>query len=138
MSNPETMPLPWWLRTTVILGSLLMATGAVLALANPQMLVHPGAEINDASRTFAGYFFGRNLVLAVFLFAALFRRAKGMLNTLMLLTGFIQIVDLVLDCAEGRWPIVPVVTAFAVMLFISSARLSGLLFWKAGAWKERL
>ena len=138
MSIPETTPFPWWLRTTVILGSLLMFTGAVLALANPQMLVYPGATINDASRTFAGYFFGRNLVLAIFLLAALFQRARGTLNMLMLLTGIIQVIDVVLDCVERRWPIVPIVAIFAVMLFVSSARLSGLLFWKAGAWKERL
>jgi hypothetical protein len=136
MSIPETTPFPWWLRTTVILGSLLMVTGAILALANPQMLVYPGATINDASRTFAGYFFGRNLVLAIFLLAALHQRAKARLNTLMLLTGFIQVIDVVLDCVERRWPIVPIVAIFAVMLFAGSARLSGTPFWKAHAWKQ--
>ncbi len=135
MADSETAPFPWWLRTTIILGSLLMATGAVLALVNPQMLVYPGAAINDASRTFAGYFFGRNLVLAILLLVALLQRARGMLNTLLLLTGFIQVIDVVLDCAERRWRIVPVVAIFAVMLFLSSARLSGFPFWKAKAWK---
>jgi hypothetical protein len=135
MSNPETAPFPWWLRTTTILGSLLMATGAVLALAYPQMLVHPGVQINDASSTFAGYFFGRNIMLAIFLLAALIRRARGRLNTLMLLTGFIQVIDFVFDCLERRWPIVPVVALFGVMLFVSSAWLSGFHFWKAETWR---
>jgi sterol desaturase/sphingolipid hydroxylase (fatty acid hydroxylase superfamily) len=138
MSNSEAVAFPWWLQTTVILGSLLMATGAVLALANPQMLVYPGAQINDASRTFAGYFFGRNLVLAVFLLAALLQRARGQLSTLLLLTGFIQVIDVVLDCVERRWPIVPIVAIFAVMFFLSSVRLSGSPFWKAQAWKQIL
>jgi hypothetical protein len=133
MPNPESRPFPWWLQTTVILGSLVMATGAVLALANPQMLVHRCALMNDASRTFAGYFFGRNLVLAIFLITALLRRANGMLNTLVLLTGFIQVIDVVFDCVERRWTIVPFVAIFAVMLFLSSARLSEFPFRKAGA-----
>lgn len=136
MSKFESVPLPWWLQTTIILGSLLMAIGAVLALVNPQMLVCPNAVINDASRTFAGYFFARNMVLAIVLLAAFGLRARAMLNTLMLLTGFIQIVDVVFDCLERRWKIVPGVTLFAVMLFVSSAWLSGYPPWKAEAWKQ--
>ena len=98
-----TRPLPVWLSGIVLLGALLMATGAALALFRPTMLVSPGDEISHAVTIYAGYLVSRNLVLALMLLLALGLRARGALHTLMLLTGFVQLLDAGLDCIEGRW-----------------------------------
>jgi hypothetical protein len=128
--------LPWWLSGSVVLGALLMATGAIIALVHPAMLVAPGAEINSAARIYAGYLVSRNLALAVMLVAMLGMRARGTLSSLMLLTAFIQLLDTGVDCMEGRWAVVPGVTIFGIVFFLGAARLSGQPFWKAGAWRD--
>jgi hypothetical protein len=128
--------LPWWLRTMVVLGSLLMATGALIALFHPVLLVSPHDEINEAVHIYAGYLASRNLGLAVMLLAAMSLRATGMLNSLMLLTALIQVLDAGIDCVEGRWAIVPGVVVFAVIFFVGSARLSGYPFWRIEAWRQ--
>jgi hypothetical protein len=51
------------------------------------------------------------------------------------LTGFIQIADAVIDCVEGRWPIVPGVLVFGVVFLFGAAKLTGSPFWKFEAWK---
>lgn len=131
-----SLVLPWWLRTIVVLGSLLMATGALIALFHPVLLVSAHDEINEAVHIYAGYLASRNLGLAVMLLAAMSLRARGMLNSLMLLTALIQVLDAVMDCVEARWPIVPGVVVFAVLFFVGSARLSGYPFWRIEAWKQ--
>jgi hypothetical protein len=128
--------LPWWLRTIVVLGSLLLATGALIALFHPVLLVSPHDEINEAVHTYAGYLASRNLGLAIMLLAAMTLRAKGMLNSLMLLTALIQVLDAGIDCVEARWAIVPGVVVFAVIFFVGSAWLSGYPFWRIEAWRQ--
>jgi hypothetical protein len=59
-----TAAIPWWLQAIVLLGALLMATGALIALLNPAMLVSPHDEINAAVHIYAGYLFSRNAALA--------------------------------------------------------------------------
>jgi hypothetical protein len=49
-----TAAIPWWLQAIVLLGALLMATGALIALLNPAMLVSPHDEINAAVHIYAG------------------------------------------------------------------------------------
>ena len=49
-----SLVLPWWLRTIVVLGSLLMATGALIALFHPVLLVSAHDEINEAVHIYAG------------------------------------------------------------------------------------
>jgi len=132
----ENAALPWWLRTIVVLGALLMATGAIIALLHPALLVSPHDEINGAVRIYAGYLTSRNLGIAIMLLLAMGLRANGALNTLMLLTAFIQVLDIGIDCVEGRWAVIPGVTVLAVMFFAGSARLSGFPFWRMGAWKQ--
>jgi hypothetical protein len=127
---------PWWLYVIVILGSLLMASGGVIALVNPAMLVAPGAQITDAVRVYAGYLVARNLTLAVMLLVVLALRVRGALGTLMVLTAFIQLFDAVLDITEGRFPLVPGVLVFAVAFFFGASRVSGHPFWNAAAWRE--
>ncbi len=129
-------PLTWWLRTIVVLGALLMATGALIALLHPVLLVSPRDEINGAVHIYAGYLASRNLGLAIMLLAAMSLRARGTLNTLMLLTAFIQMLDAGIDCVEGRWIIVPGVVVFGLMYFAGSASLSGYPFWRMEAWRQ--
>jgi hypothetical protein len=117
------MPLPWWLQAAVIVGALLMLSGAIIALVRPEMLVSPGDAINGPARIYAGYLFSRNLTLAVMLMAALIMRARSALRTLMVLTAFIQLLDAIVDATEGRWVIVPGVLVFALVFFAGAACL---------------
>lgn len=105
-----------------------MAVGAVVAIANPAMLVTPGAQITDAARTYAGYFISRNLALAILLLVTLAFRARHMLTGLMVLTALIQVFDAILDATEGRWTLVPGVLIFAIAYIIGAVRLSGRAF----------
>jgi hypothetical protein len=98
-----------------VIGAVLMGMGAAIALVRPGMLVSPDAEITGAVRAYAGYLVSRNFAVAVLLLAALALRARGMLNTLVLLSACIQFLDAGLDYWEGRWAIAPGVTVLGVM-----------------------
>jgi hypothetical protein len=135
-AQPATNPFSWWLQTIVSLGVLLMAAGALIALLNPAMLVSPHDEINAAVRIYAGYLFSRNAALAILLVASMLFRSKGTLNTLILLTAFIQLLDAVVDCLEGRWIIAPGVLIFGLLFLLAAARLSGHPFWRKEAWSQ--
>jgi hypothetical protein len=133
---PATTAFPWWLQTIVLLGALLMGAGALIALLNPAMLVSPHDEINAAVHVYAGYLFSRNAALAILLVASMIFRAKGTLNTLILLTAFVQLLDAAVDCMEGRWVIVPGVLIFGLLFLLASARLAGHPFWRKEAWSQ--
>jgi hypothetical protein len=133
---PETTSFPWWVQAIVLLGSFLMAAGALIALLNPAMLVSPHDEINAAVHVYAGYLFSRNAALAILLIGSLLLRSKNVLNTLILLTAFIQLLDAVVDCLEGRWPVVPGVAVFGLLFLLAAARLSGHPFWRKEAWSQ--
>jgi hypothetical protein len=137
LSSNENAKFSWWVQAIVVPGALLMITGALIALFHPAMLASPPDEINGAARIFAGYLAARNLALAIFLLAALFLRSRGTLNMLMLLTAFIQLFDTAIDCAEGRWPVVPGVMIFGALFLIAAAALSGHPFWKLEAWRQQ-
>jgi hypothetical protein len=130
---PATTAFPWWLQTIVLFGALLMGAGALIALVNPAMLVSSHDEINAAVHVYAGYLFARNAALAILLVASMIFRAKGTLNTLILLTAFVQLLDAAVDCMEGRWVIVPGVLIFGLLFLLASARLSGQPFWRQKA-----
>ncbi len=134
--RPATTAFPWWVQAIVLLGALLMATGAVIALLNPAMLVSPRDEINAAVHIYAGYLFSRNAALVILLVVSMIVRARGTLNTLILLTAFIQLLDAAVDCMEGRWAIVPGVIVFGLLFFVSAARLSGHPVWRKEAWSQ--
>jgi len=133
LANSE---IPWFVSTIVVLGAFLMAMGAVIALVHPAMLVSTDAEITGAVRVYAGYLVSRNFAVAVLLVAALGLRARGVLNTLVLLTACIQILDAGLDCWEGRWAVAPGVAILGVLFFVAAWRLSGYPFWKMAAWRQ--
>jgi protein-S-isoprenylcysteine O-methyltransferase Ste14 len=127
--------IPVWLSVSVVIGALLMATGALIALVRPAMLVSPGAEIGAAGHVYAGYLVSRNLALAFMLLVALKMRADGLLSGLMVLTAFIQIIDAGMDSIEGRWAVVPGVLIYGIVFLLGAARLCGQPFWKAAAWR---
>lgn len=135
-AQPATNPFPWWLQTIVLVGALLMAAGALIALLNPAMLVSPRDDINSAVHIYAGYLFSRNAALAILLVASMLFRSKGTLNTLILLTAFIQLLDAAVDCMEGRWVIVPGIVVFGLLFLFASARLTGHPFWRKEAWSQ--
>jgi hypothetical protein len=126
---------PWWVRLIVILGSVLTAAGAVIALVHPAMLLSPHDDINRAVQVYAGYMAARNLPLAFMLIALLVVDARHSLGNLMVLVGLIQLLDACMDVYEGRWAVVPGVLVFGLIFLIGAARLSGgNPFWKLRAW----
>jgi len=130
----ERTAIPWWLRAVVLLGSLLTAMGAVIAVVHPVMLVSPHDEINGAVRIYAGYLAARNAALALTLMALLIIGAKRALGNLMVLVALIQLLDVCMDVAEGRWSIVPGVLVFGLVFLVGAARLCGYPFWKSEGW----
>ncbi len=73
-TNIDGVPVLW--SIIIVLGALLMAIGAVIALLHPAMLVSPHDEINGAVHIYAGYFASRNAALAIMLLALLVLRAR--------------------------------------------------------------
>jgi uncharacterized membrane protein len=130
----RTVLIPWWVGALVIAGALLTAMGAVIALVRPSMLVSPTDEINGAVHIYAGYLVARNLALALMLLGLLALRARRALGNVMALVALVQMLDVCMDCAEGRWSIVPVALVFGVLYAIGAARLSGGPFWRREAW----
>ena len=129
--------IPLWLGAVVVLGAALTATGAVIALVHPIMLVSPHDEINGAVRIYAGYLVARNLAIAIMLLALLIVGARRALGNLMVLVGFIQLLDACMDVAEGRWTIAPGVLVFGLICRFAAARLcDGFPFWKLEAWRR--
>ncbi len=126
---------PWWLSAIVVLGALLMGAGAVIALIKPAMLVSSNDEINGAVRVYAGYLVSRNLALALMLLVSLLIGARPALAATLVLSGFVQIFDALLDAAEGRWPLVPGVTILAIAFLVCASRASGQAWWKLSAWQ---
>jgi len=125
----------WWPRVVVLLGVVLTAMGAVIALVHPVMLVSAHDEINGAVHIYAGYLAARNFVLAGMLLVLLIVGARRALGNLVAIVGLIQLVDAVMDVAEGRWAVAPGVFVFGVLFLFAAARFSGAAFWKLGAWK---
>ena len=124
----------WWVRAVVILGAFLMGAGAILALGDPAMLVGRASEMNSAAQVFAGYFAARNLALALLLLVLAILRANRALGHILALTGLIQIVDCILDCAEGRWTIAPGVLVLGALFLLAASSLCRQPFWRRQAW----
>jgi hypothetical protein len=126
--------LPKWLAVIVILGALLLTTGAIIALVNPAMLA--GGEINGAVHVYAGYLVARNLVLAFLLIITLSLGARRPLSTLMMLTAMIQMLDAVMNAFEGRWSLIPGVLVIGLVFLFGAARATGYPFWTLAAWRD--
>jgi len=130
----QLRPIPWWLVLIVIFGALLTAMGALIALVHPEMLVSPLDEINGAVHIYAGYLAARNLAIAIMLIALLFLGARRALANLMVLVGFIQLLDVCMDIAEGRGTVAAGVFVFGVIFLVSAGHLTGDPFWKSKFW----
>jgi hypothetical protein len=123
-----------WVRAFVVVGGLLMALGGVIALVNPSMLMGSHDEITNGVKIYAGYVVARNLALGLFLPLLLALRARRALGSMMVLVGFIQLFDVVMDCIEKRWAIVPGVLVLGTLYLIAAARVSGAPFWRPESW----
>jgi hypothetical protein len=126
--------IPLWVSVLVIAGALLTAMGAVIALVRPAMLVSPQDQINGAVHVYAGYLAARNLALALMLAGLLAIGARRALGNVMALVALVQLLDFCIDCAEGRWTVVPVVLLLGVLFSIGAARLAGTPLWRREAW----
>lgn len=126
--------IPLWVTVLVIAGALLSAMGAVIALVRPAMLVSPQDQINGAVHIYAGYLAARNLALALMLAGLLALGGRRALGNVMALVALVQLLDVCIDCAEGRWTIVPGVLVLGILFSIGAARLSGSPFWRRAAW----
>ncbi len=128
--------IPLWVSIVVILGALLTATGAVISKVDPTLLTN-GSPMTDAARVYADYMFARNLPLAVMLLFLLAVKARRMLAGFMVLTAFIQLVDVINDLARGAFLLVPGLIIFSAVFLIGAWQLFGQAFWHVDAWRER-
>ncbi len=107
--------VPGWIRAVVVLGAVLLAVGAVLAMVRPSMLLAPGDPVTSGVRVYAGYLFSRNLALAILLLAALARAGRANLPGMVGLYALIQLLDAIVDGAEGRWMVLPPVIVLGLL-----------------------
>jgi hypothetical protein len=133
-SLKKSANIPLWVCVLVIAGALITAMGAVIALVRPAMLVSPQDQINEAVHVYAGYLAARNLALALMLTGLLALRARRALGNVMALVALVQLLDVCIDCAEGRWTIVPAPILIGVLFSIGAARLAGSPLWRREAW----
>jgi len=122
-AKPKAARIPWWVVTIVILGALLTASGGILALVRPDMLVGSGASMNQAAYIYAGYLVSRDLALAAMLLATLALRAYRVLAGLMALTVLTQVIDAIVDATTGRATLLPMILVFAVAYLIAAVRI---------------
>ena len=132
---PSTARIPWWVSAVVILGACLTAAGAVISKVDPTLLTN-GSPMTDAARVYADYMFARNLPLAVMLLFLLLVKARHMLAGFMVLTAFIQIVDVINDVARGAFLLIPGLLIFAALFLIGAWQLFGQAIWHIDAWRE--
>jgi hypothetical protein len=126
--------IPLWVSIVVILGALLIATGAVISKVDPTLLTN-GDHMTSAAQIYADYMFARNLPLAVMLLFLLALRARRMLAGFMVLIAFIQIVDVIDDLIRGAFPLVPGLLVFAIVFLLGAWRLFGRAIWHGDAWR---
>ena len=127
--------IPLWIAIVVILGSLLTAAGAIISKVDPTLLTN-NSPMTDAARVYADYMFARNLPLAVMLLFLLLVKARHMLAGFMMLTAFIQIVDVINDVARGAFLLIPGLLIFAALFLIGAWQLFGQAIWHIDAWRE--
>ena len=130
----KSFVIPLWVRLFVVVAGFLMTLGGVIALVNPSLLMSPHDEITNGVRIYAGYVAARNIALGLFLPLLLALRARRSLASMMMLVGAIQIFDVIMDCIEVRWAIVPGVLVLGILYLTAAARLSGAPFWRRQFW----
>ncbi len=128
--------LPWWVVSIIVLGILLSATGGLLALLHPALLVGANEPITPAASVYAGYLVSRNLALAIMLSVMLILRARHALAGLMLLTILIQVIDIVVDSTSGRTSLLPPIVLLAIAFLLGLVRLAGHPLWDVSTWQD--
>src|SRR6516164_2218886 len=128
--------IPLWISIVVVLGALLTATGAIISKIDPTLFTN-GSPMTDAARVYADYMFARNLPLAIMLLFLLAVKARRMLAGFMVLTAFIQLVDVINDLARGEFLLVPGLLVFAIVFLIGAWQLFGQPIWHINAWREK-
>jgi hypothetical protein len=128
--------IPLWISIVVILGAFLTATGAIISKVDPTLLTN-GSPMNDAARVYADYMFARNLPLAIMLLFLLAVKARHMLAGFMVLTAFIQLVDVINDLTRGDFLLVPGLLIFAAVFLIGAWQLFGQAIWRIDAWRAK-
>jgi hypothetical protein len=123
-ASGPTSARQWWVTAIVMVGSLLLIAGAMLALLRPQMLLSPDQPVTPAVRVYAGYLVSRNLALALMLLSALRARARVTLHGMMVLYAVVQLLDAVMDVMEHRWTVLPVIVLLALLFLVGACRLS--------------
>lgn len=132
---PSVAHIPWWVSIIVILGALLIVTGAVISKVAPTMLTD-GSLMTSAARVYADYLFARNLPIAGMLLLFLVMKNRRMLAAFMVLTALIQIVDITNDLTRGDFLIVPGLLVFAIVFLFGASQLFRRAIWHRDAWRE--
>jgi hypothetical protein len=127
--------IPLWIAIVVILGAFLTLTGAIISKVDPTLLTN-GSPMTEAARVYADYMFARNLPLAVMLLFLLAVKARRMLAGFMVLTAFIQLVDVINDLVHGSFLLIPGLLIFAAVFLIGAWQLFGQAIWHIDAWRE--
>ena len=126
--------IPWWVSIVVLLGVVLLVTGAVISKVDPTLLTSK-SPMTDALRVYADYLFARNLAVAILLVFLLVVKAQRMLAGFMVLTALIQTLDIINDLARGDWMLVPGLVVFALVLLLGATRLVGQAIWRVETWR---
>jgi hypothetical protein len=132
---PAGRRVPWWVSIVVLLGVVLLVTGAVISKVDPTLLTSKSA-VTDALRVYADYVFARNLAVALLLVVLLMVKAQRMLAGFMVLTALIQTLDSLNDLARGDWILVPGLVVFALVFLLGATRLFGKAIWRTETWRD--
>jgi hypothetical protein len=127
---------PRWVLPAVCLLAALFAAGAVIALVRPGLLASPGADVDAATRVYAGYLASRDAALALALVTLLVLRARQMLAAALLLAALIQLVDVVVDATTGRLVLVPGLVVLAAVMLASATRSAPRPLWRISSWRD--
>lgn len=131
----SSIRIPLWISIIVIIGALLIASGAVISKVDPTLVTNDG-PMTDTARVYADYMFARNLPLAVMLLFLLALKARRMLAGFMVLIAFIQLVDIIDDLTRGAFLLVPGLLVFAIVFLLGAWKLFGQPIWHGDAWRE--
>ena len=133
--RPTGIAPPRWVEAVVLVAATLTAGGAAVAWLRPQLLVGGQGDISPATRVYADYLISRNIALAVVLLALLALRSYRMLTGALVLTAFVQLLDIAIDAATGRLLLLPGLVVLTAALFAAAAKLSPQPLWRAATWR---
>lgn len=122
-----------WVSTIVIVSAGLLLTGAVLSKTAPTLMTH-GDPVTNASRIYADYFFARNVPLAMGLLLLLGLRRPQMLAGLLILTSFVQALDVINVLTRSEYVLVPGLLLLCAAMLVAAQKLLSQSMWRSDAW----